>query len=527
MVRANELPINTNASAMQMANEMFGSGVTVHSASYFGDNDSSGIWTNGDSVSPGATPSDRGVIFSTGNAEDYTNRARWNNQANQDTNTSTNTSGANNVAGFNAIAGTSTYDASYIDVDFTPTGDFMTMQFIFASEEYPEYTNSNFQDAVGVWINGTHVPLSVANDATSPETVNDGNNENLYIDNSNSAVNTEMDGLTVTLTLTIPVNNGVVNSIRIGIADTADYNYDSNLLIAGDSLQTAVVALDDNVDMFVGGTKVLDVTANDIGIGTLTITHINGVAVSAGGTVTLATGQVVTLNGDGTITVVTDSDVETNSFTYTVEGPGGETDTGFVTINTIPCFVAGTMVMTPQGERAVETLEQGDLVMTHDDGPQPLRWIGRRTVAAQGNFAPIHFQENALGVGHRAISLSPQHRVLIRDHMADLLFGDAEVLVAAKDLVNDLTIRPQTGGEVEYVHLLFDSHQVIYAEGLPTESFLPGPQVLDQFEQPVLDEICALFPELDPTTGMGYSPAARRMLRAYEAHVLVKQRLVA
>ncbi len=57
-------------------------------------------------------------------------------------------------------------------------------------------------------------------------TVNDSNNINLYNDNTSDQFNTEMDGFTIKMTLTIPVNSGVVNSIKIGIADVADSNYD-------------------------------------------------------------------------------------------------------------------------------------------------------------------------------------------------------------------------------------------------------------------------------------------------------------
>jgi len=532
MVAASKLPVNTNASAMQMADTIFGDGVMVIDASYTGAQNSSGIYSNGNSVSPGVVPGDTGVIFSTGNASDFTNSASslpwWlgggSQQANQDDNTTTNTSGPNNVAGFNAIAGGNTYDASYIDVDFIPDGDTLTMQFVFASEEYPEYTMSQFQDVVGVWINGSHVPLSVAGGATTPSAVNPDTHANLFRDNTGSDYNTEMDGFTVTLALTIPVRAGELNSIRIGIADTGDSSYDSNLLIAGNSMQTKFLANDDADDIFIGQTKVIDVLANDTSpAGSLKVTHVNGVSVTAGATVTLPTGQTVTLNADGTLTVVNDLDVEEVTFTYGV-GPaagGPALDTGFVTLNSIPCFVGGTRVMTAQGERAVETLAPGDMVLTMDDGPQPLRWIGRRRVEAEGRFAPIRIAAGALSPGHGALMLSPQHRVLLTDHRADLLFGDAEVLVAAKDLVNDSTIRPAPGGQVEYIHLLFDRHQVIWAEGLPTESFLPGPQALDQFEQAVLDELFALFPELDPETGLGYAPAARPLLRGYEAQVLL------
>jgi hypothetical protein len=73
---------------------------------------------------------------------------------------------------------------------------------------------------------------------------------------------------------------------------------------------------------------------------------------------------------------------------------------------------------------------------------------------------------------------------------------------------------------VEYVHLLFDRHQVVFSEGLETESFLPGPQTARSLEGPIVAEICTLFPELDPSTGQGYSAAARPTLKSYEARLL-------
>ncbi|GAA6175856.1 Hint domain-containing protein [Sulfitobacter pacificus] len=520
MVAASELPINTvreGTTATQMAQTIFGEGVTVTGATYYGDRDSAGIYTGGDAVAPGVTPGDTGIIMSTGNAQDFTNSSG---QANQNTNTSTNTSGTNNHGQYNAAAGARTYDASTLDVDFIPDTNIMTMQFVFSSEEYPEFENSIYQDFVGVWINGSLVPMDVGNGDVDPGNVNTANNINMYVNNQNDDFNTEMDGFTITLTLTMNVNAGVTNSMRIAIADVADTNYDSNLLIAGDSVQTGLVALSDNIDLFPDGDKVIDVLANDInnGPGTLTITHINGVQVVAGDTITLPTGQTVELNADGTFTVTGDGDVENFNFTYTIDN-GINTDVGFVNATGVPCFVAGTMIATPDGERPAETLVPGDLVLTQDDGPQPLRWIGTREVAATGDFAPIHIRANTFGV-HRDLLVSPLHRVLIRDNLAELLFGEAEVLIAARDLVNDRSVRRRAGGEVTYVHLLFDRHQVVFSEGLETESFLPGPQTTKSFEREVVDEICAIFPEIDPETGQGYSPAARRTLKRYEADLL-------
>jgi hypothetical protein len=336
-----------------------------------------------------------------------------------------------------------------------------------------------------------------------------------------------MDGFTVTLTLTIPVVHGSTNSIRIAIADVSESSYDSNLLIAGDSLQTSVVAQTDSTNVYPTGSKNLDVLTNDTngGGGTLTITHLNGNAVNVGVPIVLPTGQTVSLNADGTVNILGDGDVENFNFTYTIDN-GTDTDIGIVNVSSIPCFVAGTLITTELGQRNVETLVLGDLILTKDDGLQPLRWKGQRTVAAEDNFAPIRIRANTFG-SHDDLMVSPEHRILIRDNLAELLFGEQEVLVSAKDLVNDYSVTRCSGGDVTYVHLMFDRHQVVYSAGLATESFLPGPQTTKVFERKIVDEICTLFPEIDPETGLGYSPAARRILKKFEAKLLRDARDVA
>ncbi len=521
MVAASELDIDTvreGTTALDMAQEMFGAGVTVTGATYYGDTDSAGTYSGGDTTSPGVVPGDTGVIMSTGDAEDFTNS---NGQSNQSASTSTNTSGTNNFSQYNNAAGGTTYDASTLDVDFIPDSDTLTMQFVFSSEEYPEFANSIYQDFFGVWVNGNFVEHDVGDGSTAPFNISTDNNINMYVDNTTDDYNTEMDGFTITLTLTMNVNAGQTNSIRIALADVGDTQYDSNVLIAGNSVQTEVVAISDNVNVYPDGTTTLNVLDNDINNNagtTLTITHINGQAATVGTAITLPTGQQVTLNADGTFNVVGDGDEEDFNFTYTIDN-GTQTDVGFVNATSVPCFVAGTLIATPYGDRRVEGLRPGDLVMTKDEGAQPLRWIGSRSVAAVGDFAPIHIRANTLGQ-HRDLLVSPLHRVLIKDNLAELLFGEAEVLVAARDLVNDHTITRRAGGEVTYVHLLFDRHQVVFSEGLETESFLPGPQTAESFEAEVVEEIYSFFPELDPDTGAGYPPAARRTLKRYEAELL-------
>jgi len=525
MVRATELPIQTvreGIDATDMANAIFGDGIEVISASYTGDQDSAGIYSNGDTVSPGVTPGDSGVILSTGDAEDFTNSRG---QANRVTDRTTDTSGEDNNAQFNAAAsaqsgpGTQTFDAAYLDIDFVPDSDIMTMQFVFSSEEYPEFQNSIYQDFVGVWVNGVQVDMGIGNGGANPGNINTANNINMFVDNTGDDFNTEMDGFTVTLSLTMVVTPDTLNSIRIGIADVSDSSYDSNLLIAGNSVQTSIVAMDDNIRVDENGSRTFNVLDNDIGPAnsTLTVTHINGQAVSVGSVINLPSGQQVVLGENGDFTVVGNGVQEDFNFTYEITD-GTTSDTGIVNATSIPCFVAGTMIATPNGDIPVETLMPDDLVLTQDDGPQQVRWIGSRAVDAEGDFAPILIRAGTFGT-HGDVMVSPLHRILIRDSLAELLFGESEVLVAAKDLVNDRSVTRMVGGTVTYVHLMFDKHQVVFSDGLATESFLPGPQTAKSFEAEIIDEICAIFPELDPHTGGGYSPSARRTLKGYEANL--------
>lgn len=511
--------VNTGASALQMAQEIFGDGVTVTGASYTGDNRSSGLYSNADQSAQGFAPSENGVILSTGRATSVYNNSGSN--PNIRTSTTTNTSGVNNDAQFNALAGSSTFDAAWLDIDFIPTSDTMSLQFVFASEEYPEFSNSIYNDAVGVWLNGTPASMTVGDGSTSVGNVNQIDNINLYNDNTGDAFFTEMDGFTVTLTLTMTVIPGVVNSIRIGIADVVDSSYDSNLLIAANSAQTVLIATDDKTHIDLNSSKTINILNNDQAPtgAVLTITHINGVAVNAGDTVNLPNGQSVLLNANGTITVTVGSTQELAPFTYTISD-GTNTDTGIVMINTVPCFVAGTLIRTARGERPVEEIAAGDLVLTQDNGFQPVRWVGQRRLVADDHHAPIRIAAHSFGV-HRTLLVSPQHRIMIRDAVSELLFEEPEVFVAAKHLVNGRTVTQELGGDVTYVHLLFDDHQVIFSEGLASESFQPGPQSTELFDAESLQEMQAALPGLDPVSGDGYGVSARRTLREYEAMVLV------
>jgi len=294
---------------------------------------------------------------------------------------------------------------------------------------------------------------------------------------------------------------------------------------AEDSSNSNTNANNDTVEVIQNTATTVDLTANDTAPGqsVIFITEINGQAVEVGDTIVLTTGETITLNADGTVTIMADGDPSSFTFEYTAAygtGNANQSDTAIVTVNTVPCFVAGTMILTDKGDVPVERLKVGQMVMTRDDGLQPIRWIGQRTLPAEGRMAPVRIAQNALGQ-HGCVMVSPLHRILVRNEHAELMFGTNEVLAAARDLIDGNLVRQVEGGQVHYVHLLFDRHQVLWSDGLQSESFLPGPQTTHCFEQETIAEICQIFPQIDPLTGAGYGASARPALKRFEARLLV------
>ncbi|MGJ8517317.1 Hint domain-containing protein [Carnimonas bestiolae] len=134
------------------------------------------------------------------------------------------------------------------------------------------------------------------------------------------------------------------------------------------------------------------------------------------------------------------------------------------------CFTEGTLISTPSGEVAIETLKQGDLVNTLS-GPKALKWVGFRTLTnmekwnnrEKANNYPVHILANALadGVPARDIAVSAWHHLYVNN-----------VLVRAMDLVNGKTIyQEESVKAVKYFHLELDSFDVILAHGVYSESY--------------------------------------------------------
>ncbi len=273
-----------------------------------------------------------------------------------------------------------------------------------------------------------------------------------------------------------------------------------------------LVDADDDGDVGTAGGDTVngsDVTGTYDG-DTITVERADGSVVTITGvTFYLANGQRAFTPSDGTV-------LENATFvSSTWVSPDTQMDVGDLGP---ACFVKGTRIATPDGPRAIETLAEGDLVLTCDNGPQPILWISRRTSPGDADHAPIRICKGALG-NTADLLVSPQHRMLIKGWRAELFFGHDEVLVAAKHLaVGNDRIHVMSVPEVEYLHLLLDGHQLVWAEGAPCESFDPGGDFA--LYDPIMQhEVNRRYPGLiDPDAPR--SQTTRRVIRAAEAQML-------
>ncbi|MBT8411715.1 MAG: Hint domain-containing protein [Octadecabacter sp.] len=258
----------------------------------------------------------------------------------------------------------------------------------------------------------------------------------------------------------------------------------------------------------------LDITASWPG-DTLRMRLDDGTRVTyTGTTFYLSDGSAVFTPTDGSIL---QSGTFSRATAVNTQGPLDVADLG------PPCFAAGTRIETERGLTPVEQIAVGDLVRTLDHGLQPVRWHGQRGVPALDKLAPIRFAPGAMG-NDRELLVSAQHKILVSGWRAELFFGEDEVLVAARHLVNGDTIHRAPRRHVTYHHLMFDAHEILLADGVPSESFYPGDYILQDDE--LHGEIAALFPEMIHQNVTGWQ-TARHVLRSAEARVLCGDSLCA
>ena len=187
---------------------------------------------------------------------------------------------------------------------------------------------------------------------------------------------------------------------------------------------------------------------------------------------------------------------------------GNRTDTGVEgTAHTdndaiVPCFVTGSRILTASGERNIEDLRVGDLLKTADGRYEPIRWIGKKNISPRHlrnnpRLRPILIWAGALGknLPKQDLVVSPQHRMVVRSKISERMFGPMDVLVAAKRLLVlpgiDVIIND---APITYYHVLLDNHEVIFANGAPTESLLVGVQAMRAMSDDQREEIESLLP---------------------------------
>ena len=243
-------------SATQLAQALVGSGVTVSNAKFTGAKTAAGTFTGGATILGIAD----GIVLSSGKICDVVGP-----------NTADSTTTKHGLPGDAAldklIPGYKTNDATVLEFDFVPKTNIVTFTYVFGSEEYNEYVNSKYNDVFGFFINGQTVAHNVAlipgtSTPVAINNVNNGLNSLYYLDNDYGdffpgpwPINTELDGLTVALTVTAKVNADKENTMKLAIADAGDYILDSDVFIKGESIVSPKLTLEPLKDTNPRGTS--------------------------------------------------------------------------------------------------------------------------------------------------------------------------------------------------------------------------------------------------------------------------------
>ena len=229
-------PVGTGGvDATAMANALLApaSGITINSATYTGANQASGIFTGGTTI---FNLFNQGVVLTSGSASTFG-------------------SNANGQPGYAPLQGLNgnlpTFDASVLDITFTPTGSTVGFRYVFGSEEYPIFVDTSFNDAFAFFVNGTNPGNNAAliPGTSIPVATNNINCGNLlglgakpfcsqFVDNRNGdkgLASTQLGGWTDVFNMVASVTPNVQNEIILAIADTSDQSIDSAVFIQSGS----------------------------------------------------------------------------------------------------------------------------------------------------------------------------------------------------------------------------------------------------------------------------------------------------
>ncbi|MCK5092216.1 MAG: choice-of-anchor L domain-containing protein [Gammaproteobacteria bacterium] len=236
-----QILVENNTSAEMLVNKLLGENIQVSNFQLQGSLVSAGTFTGGLDI----VGFDTGIVLSSGdianvegpNEVDWISYINWL-PGDADLNT--------------LIPGYYTYDSTVLEFDFIPNSDVISFQYVFSSDEYNEWVNTPFNDVFGFFLDGVNVAKLPGTDITvSINNVNGGNpygsnvsNPQYYVNNDlgdGGIMDTEMDGLTVVLSVEAVVVPGQTHHIKLAVADAGDFIYDSNVFIKAQSFKAAIV----------------------------------------------------------------------------------------------------------------------------------------------------------------------------------------------------------------------------------------------------------------------------------------------
>jgi hypothetical protein len=439
--------LNNGVTANDLANALVGSGVSVSNVTYTGSNRAAGKFSGG-LTSIGF---DNGIILDSGKVQTYASDPACSrgvegpnscHEPNSDNSTAFNNPGDTQLT---TLAGHSTFDASILQFDFVPQQSNIQFRYVFSSDEYSNYSNTNFNDVFGFFVNGVNCALVPATtQPVSINTINNGNdaggdvtphNPQYFRDNvrPTPTIDSQMDGLTTILTCNAMVNAGQTNHMKLAIADASDYILDSAVFLQGGSLISGTVI---TTSLHGGGQSGAVITVPQGTAVTDSATLAGANASHAGGTVTYTVysdSMCLTVYASGGVKPVTngvvpDSDPVTMNLAGTfhwIAAYSGDPTTGnnasssvcsdetvIVTQVDQPITAAGTTINAIEGTEftgPVATFTDPDLTATAAEYSATISWAdgtaatpgvitggngsftvnGTHTYAEEGKYFPV------------------------------------------------------------------------------------------------------------------------------------------
>ena len=248
-----QISINTALTPQQLVeNILVGNGVSVTNITYSGSPISIGSFSNGNNTFSGM---DEGIIICTGDVLDAVG-------PNSAPNTQTNTLGPSNPELEALIPGYSIYDAAILEFDFIPMSDTIRFQYAFASEEYPEWVGSAYNDVFGFFVSGINpsggnyvnenlaIVPGTTNSFITVNTVNNGPLDNgpcencTYYVSNNGGTTIEYDGYTTVITTWLVVQPCTSYHIKLAIGDGGDHSYDSGVFLKKNSFSSPLLKIE-------------------------------------------------------------------------------------------------------------------------------------------------------------------------------------------------------------------------------------------------------------------------------------------